>query len=240
MIDKTRLYDYYLSRNPLAYKKYAVLDFEEIYPQFDSYFSRFLPVDRQAKILDLGCGSGAFVSWLYTKGYENAEGIDVSQEQIDTGINRGVKSLKWVVTFEYLKGRQDEYVLISAHDLIEHFEKEGILCLLNLIFEALQRGGNVLVLTLNTELLFSSRTKYSHFTHEIGFTPHSLSRVLYFTGFRDVKIFPKEPYVHGLRSAVRWVLWTGIKQFARLYLSVEAESTGSGVYTQVMYGIGSK
>ncbi len=141
MKNKTRLYDYYLTRNPLAYDKYAVLDFGKIYPQFDSYFRRFLPNDAQVKILDLGCGSGAFVSWLHAKGYENAEGIDVSREQIHTGTKRGVKSLECADVFEYLKDREGEYALISAHDLIEHFEKEEILCLLNLIFKALQRGG---------------------------------------------------------------------------------------------------
>ncbi len=240
MKNKTRLYDYYLTRNPLAYDKYAVSDFEKIYPQFTAYFSRFLPEDKQAKILDIGCGSGAFVSWLHAKGYENAEGVDLSQEQIGTGTKRGVKSLRCVDAFEYLKGRQDEYALISAHDLIEHFEKEKILCLLNLVLEALQSGGAVLASTVNAESLFSARHRYYDFTHEIGFTPHSLSQVLYFTGFRDVEVFPKEPYVHGLKSAARWLLWKGMKQLIRFYLLVETGSGGFEVYTEVMYGVGRK
>lgn len=240
MKDKTRLYDYYLSRNPLAYDKYAVLDFGKIYLQFDSYFNRFLPKDRQAKILDLGCGSGAFVSWLHAKGYENVEGVDISQEQIDTGTKRDVKNLKCVNALEFLRDHKDEYALISAHDLIEHFEKEEILCLLNLIFEALGKGGSVLVSTVNAESLFSARHRYYDFTHEVGFTPHSLSQVLYFTGFTDVKVFPKEPYVHGLKSAVRWLLWKGIKQLICFYLLVETGSRGFGVYTEVMYGVGRK
>jgi hypothetical protein len=101
-------------------------------------------------------------------------------------------------------------------------------------------GGNVLISTVNTESLFSARHRYYDFTHEVSFTPHSLSQVLYFTGFADVRVFPKEPYVHGVKSAVRWLLWKGIKQFIRFYLLVETGSSGDGVYTQTMYAVGRK
>ena len=98
----------------------------------------------------------------------------------------------------------------------------------------------MLISTLNAESLFSARIRYSDFTHEVSFTPHSLSQVLYFTGFTDVKVFPKEPYVHGAKSVVRWLLWKGIKQFIRFYLLVETGSSGDGVYTQTMYAVGRK
>ncbi len=121
MKDKIRLYNYYLSRNPFAYDKYAVLDFGKIYPQFESYFSPFLAKDRQAKILDLGCGSGAFVSWLHTKGYENAEGIDVSREQIHTRTKRGVKSLECADAFEYLKDLKGKFSAVAPKALGPRF-----------------------------------------------------------------------------------------------------------------------
>ncbi len=98
----------------------------------------------------------------------------------------------------------------------------------------------MLISTVNAESLFSTRHRYYDFTHEVGFTPHSLSQVLYFTGFTDMRIFPKEPYIHGLKSAVRWFLWKGMKQLIRFYLLVETGSAGHGVYTQVMYAIGVK
>jgi len=44
-----------------------------------------LPEDKKAKIIDLGCGNGGFVYWLQQIGYQNAEGIDISAEQIETG-----------------------------------------------------------------------------------------------------------------------------------------------------------
>lgn len=100
--------------------------------------------------------------------------------------------------------------------------------------------GVVLISTMNAESLFSTRIRYSDFTHEVGFTPDSLSQVLHFIGFTDAKVFPKGPYVHGLKSAVRWVLWRSIKQLIRFYLLVETGSVGSGVYTETMYVIAHK
>lgn len=68
----------------------------------------------------------------------------------------------------------------------------------------------------------------------------SVSQVLRVTGFKVVGVFAKEPVVHGVKSAVRWVLWKIIKQFIKLYLTVETGSAGYGVYTQVMYAVGRK
>lgn len=235
-----KFYDNYLSKNPRNFEKYALLDFTSIYHSFESYYAKFLPIDKEAKMVDLGCGSGAFVSWLQSKGYKNVEGIDISKEQIDAGIKHGVQDLRRADVFEYFDDYKEAFALISAHDVMEHFKKDKILSLLTLIFEALQPAGVVLISTANAESIFSARIRYFDFTHEVAFTPHSLMQVLHFVGFEDVKIFPKVPCIHGLKSAVRWSLWKIIEHFIKFYLMVETGSTGNGVYTQVMYAVGRK
>jgi len=141
------------------------------------------------------------------KDNKSVEGIDISPEQIDAGKVHRVKNVRQQDAFAFLEAKEEVYDLISAHDLIEHFEKGRVLALLELIHKVLKPGGGrVLISTLNAESIFSARHRYYDFTHEVGFTPHSLSQVLYFTGFTDVKLFPKEPCVHGLISEVRWVL----------------------------------
>lgn len=240
MDHKQQIYARYLSSCPDNLLKYRFSSFDQQFLMFEAYFGRLIPRNKKANILDLGCGSGAFVAWLQSKGYKSVEGIDISPEQIDAGKAHRVKNLRQQDVFAFLEAKEEVYDLISAHDLIEHFEKDRVLALLELIYKALKPGGNVLISTLNAESIFSARHRYSDFTHEVGFTPHSLSQVLYFTGFRDVKIFPKEPYVHGVKSAVRWVLWRSIKQLIRFYLLVEAGSVESGVYTETMYVIAHK
>jgi hypothetical protein len=51
---------------------------------------------------------------------------------------------------------------------------------------------------------------------------------------RDLRLFtvvPLEPHVHGPASALRWVIWTAIKQLIRLYLVAEQGTPGGGVFT---------
>ena len=236
-----QIYTRYLSSCPENLQKYRFSSFEQQFSMFEVYFGRLIPQNKKAKILDLGCGSGAFVAWLQSKGYKGVEGIDISPEQIGAGKKYGVKNLRRGDVLAFLGDKEEVYDLISAHDLIEHFEKDRILALLELIHKALKSGGGkLLISTLNAESLFSARHRYSDFTHEVGFTPHSLCQILYFTGFKHVKIFPKGPYVHGLKSAMRWLLWRGMKQFIRFYLLVETGSSGDGVYTQTMYAVGRK
>lgn len=207
---------------------------------YEAYFGCLIPRNKKAKILDLGCGSGVFVAWLQSEGYKSVEGVDISPEQIGAGKKYGVKNLRRGDVLAFLGDKEEVYDLISAHDLIEHFEKDRILALLELIHKALKSGGKVLISTLNAESLFSARHRYYDFTHEVGFTPHSLCQILYFTGFKHVKIFPKEPYIHGLKSAIRFLLWKAIETVIRLYLLVETGNNGSGVYTQTMYAVAKK
>ncbi len=234
------IYRKYLSSCPENLLKYRFSSFDQQFLMFEAYFGHLIPQKKGAKLLDLGCGSGAFVAWLQFKGYKGVEGVDISPQQIDAGKKYGVKNLRQEDAFAFLETKEEVYDLISAHDLIEHFEKDRILALLELIYKALKSGGRLLISTLNAESLFSARIRYSDFTHQVGFTPHSLSQVLYFTGFTDVRVFPKEPYVHGLKSTVRFLLWKTIEAVIRLYLLVETGNTGSGVYTQTMYAVGRK
>ena len=61
-----------------------------------------MPEDKKAKIIDLGCGNGGFVYWLQQIGYQNAEGIDISAEQIETGQKLGIKNIKQADIKEFL------------------------------------------------------------------------------------------------------------------------------------------
>lgn len=233
------IFQHFLSRDPDNYNKYVVQDPKQVFPHFRSYFARFLPSDKAARIVDIGCGCGAFVLWLEHRGYTNVAGIDISREQVEAGKAHGVKSIHCADAFEYL-ALEDEFALIAAHDLIEHFSKEQVLEFLTLAKKALQPGGILLLSVPNGQSLLSGRIVYGDFTHQTPFTPSSLAQVLWFKGFSDVKVYPKEPVIHGMRSLCRWILWKIFKQFIRFYLLVEIGSPGDGVYTEVMYAVAHK
>jgi hypothetical protein len=78
------------------------------------------------------------------------------------------------------------------------------------------------------------RTRYWDITHELSFTPSSITQVLLASGFIDVQILEYGPVVHGIKSALRMVVWQIIRLMLRLYLLAEVGSTMDRVFTQDM------
>lgn len=61
----------------------SVYDYEKISQGYEEIYYDALPQNKNAKILDLGCGMGFCLYWLKRKGYENIIGIDLSAEMVE-------------------------------------------------------------------------------------------------------------------------------------------------------------
>ena len=71
------------------------------------------------------------------------------------------------------------------------------------------------------------------FTHELAFTRTSLAQLLLSSGFSQVTCYEDQPVPHGLKSAVRWVLWKVFRNLLRLYVAVETGDSGrNAVFSQ--------
>ena len=96
---------------------------------------------------------------------------------------------------------------------------------LELIHSVLKANGWFILGTPNASTLFSGRGRYIDFTHEIGFTPDSLSGILHVSNFKIISIQGEKPVIQDFRSLVRTLLWWIIDRFLKMYLNV-AEGTG--------------
>lgn len=208
----------------LSYKEYNLL--VKVYRK---RFKDILSKDRTVKIIDIACGAGHFLYFLQKQGYINIQGIDLSKEQIEIAQKMGVKNIAQVDLFEYLPRHTGTFDVIVANDIIEHFKRDEVLNFLDLIYSALRPGGLTIISTLNASSLFGSRSVYINLTHELGFTPESLSNVMRICNFEGVKIYPDSPVVHDLRSGVRAFFWWLIKKFLKGYITIE-RGTGRGLW----------
>lgn len=75
-----------------------------------------LTIDRSHKILDVGCGSGAFINELHQLGFANVLGIDAYLDK-DFNFPWGGKCLKASI-FDI----SEKYDLITFHHTLEHME----------------------------------------------------------------------------------------------------------------------
>jgi len=229
---RDRFYSKYISTHTRSiYGDLELSDIEKQFPAWRGYFGKFLPDNKEVKILDVGCGNGGFVYWLQEIGYKNASGIDISKEQIELAGKIGIKNVSCADIKEFLRYKKEFYDIIFARDVIEHFSKDEILEILDLIFQSLKKGGKVIIQAPNAENLLSGRLRYGDFTHEISFTADSMRQILSVVGFNDIEIIGTGPIVHGVKSFIRYILWHCVKHCLSLYLLIETGSA-KGIFSQ--------
>ncbi len=145
-----------------------------------AFLDPFLPTNKNAAIIDIGCGAGIFLYYLYKRGFENLEGIDVSPGQITAArkILDGKTRLYNANGDIFFDGKTCNYDQISMFDVIEHVPKVNMESFLKPIIYALKPGGCLMVRTPNMANIFGAYSRYLDITHEIGFTEQSLNQLM--------------------------------------------------------------
>ena len=219
---KEEIYQAYVSNHTSnLYGLNSLLKIKSHFPAWQYYYGRLLPSEPKAKILDLGCGDGGFVYWLLSKGFTVARGIDISEEQITIGRKMGIGNIQCADLMEALKDIKDEFDLIIARDVLEHFTKKDIYNILRVVHQALVPGGRFLIQVPNGEGIFCANIYYGDFTHETAFTQRSLNQVLRNTGYDHITVKPVGPAPLGLVSFLRYIVWGGISFLWRLAKLIE-------------------
>jgi len=188
---------------------------------YDANWSRLIPADRQARILDAGCGTGSLVWWLQRRGYAHAEGIDVSAEQVEVARELGVRNVAVADLTEQLVQRRRHYDVLILRDVLEHFERSHIVELVELCRDALRPGGTLLIQVPNAEAPFWGRIRYGDFTHELAFTESSLRQLFGSLGFGSVTFHPAGPVRLRGRDLPRQVLWRCLEVVYKLMVFAE-------------------
>jgi len=226
---RKRCYQTYISSHFRHLHALSDRELEHILKIYRKRFSRFLPEDKKAHIIDVACGSGHFLYFLQQTGYKNAIGIDLSKEQVEQARKKGINNVKKADLFKYLPKFSNYFQMVIANDIIEHLKKEEIIQFLDLIYTALKPGGTVIISTLNEMSLFGASLLHSDFTHETGFTPTSLWQVMSICNFKDIEIFGEGPVAYDFKSMARLFIWRCVKMALRLYMTIE-QGTGRGIW----------
>jgi 2-polyprenyl-3-methyl-5-hydroxy-6-metoxy-1,4-benzoquinol methylase len=211
---KDRFYRAYYSSHIVPRKGEFTLDRFRSYARvFDRQWSSVLPADKQARILDGGCGSGSLVWWMQQRGYVHAEGIDISAEQVAVATSLGVGQVMQGDLASFLGGRSGFYERIILRDVIEHFPRETIVETLDVCRQALRPEGAVVVQVPNAATPLWGRIRHGDFTHEMAFTEGSLRQLFAVTGFDDVHFLPTGPVLQSARGLPRHLLWKCVEAF---------------------------
>lgn len=199
---------------------------------YDSFLKGWLPEDKNAAILEVGCGWGRLLYFFKTKGYSNLQGVDISLEQVKIA-RQLIDNVTERDAIEYMDNYPALFDLIVGLDIIEHFNKEEVLHFLGACYKALRPGGRLILQTPNAESPWGMMHRYNDFTHEIAFNSNSLKRLLELCGFNKIELRQTGPVPHGVLSLGRYIIWKAIWVALALWNLAEAGSIGSGIYTRV-------
>lgn len=81
-------------------------------------------MDHNAKVIDVGCGTGRTLEVIRKYGFSNSIGVDSSETSIKLCKSRGFEPNKDVFIVDILKNeyKNNEFDLVFAEGLLEHFE----------------------------------------------------------------------------------------------------------------------
>ena len=89
--------------------------------------------------------------------------------------------------------------------------------------------------------LFGARMRYWDYLAGGAFTRASIAQLLRTCGFADVRCYEERPIPHGAKSAVRWVVWMGVRAALRLALAAETGETGrEAIFSQCLLAVAIK
>lgn len=179
------------------------------------YFKEFIlphmPADRNAAILEIGCGYGRYTV-LLTKdlGYVHTTGVDISEEQIEYAKNQyHLQNVYCRDAVEFLQQEQRNYDAVILMDVLEHLELEYAVKLLRLIHGSLNAGGKLIIQVPNG-LSPLKPIFYGDVTHVRAFSVNSMSQILRMAGFTTFEHKSLPPLIHGIWSFLHRMIWSFI------------------------------
>ena len=180
------------------------------------------PASRDSVILDLGCGHGALIQYARQRGYAEITGVDISAQQVELAARLGIKGISQCDLFQALSAIEPGSVdAVIAFDVIEHFDRRELFDFADKVRIALKKGGRWIIHAPNGASPFAGSVIYGDITHEIAFTPSSLSQLVAATGFRSINFYECAPRCHSLKSALRAAMWLCIRLILRIAILAE-------------------
>lgn len=155
--------------------------------QLPQYLKDELPADKNAPILDVGCGFGQMLMRLKDAGYSKIKGIDIGNESVDFCRKSGLDVVQIQSIKEFSELSQQRFQLILMSHVLEHIPKDEVIENLMAIRGMLLPGGSFIVMVPNAQSATGVYWMYEDYTHYQLFTAGSLIYVLKSAGFQSIE-----------------------------------------------------
>lgn len=127
------------------------------------------------RCLEIGCGTGHFLSYLHHKGIDDLKAIDLDQSLSDVIPDAVRDKFEAVDVWAYLEKTADRQMFerIFLFDVLEHFVPEDGYRLLTGLSGLLTPGGAIILKMPNASSPWGLQFQYGDLTHLAAYTPDS-------------------------------------------------------------------
>lgn len=162
------------------------VSFYDLY-KIPKYLLKVLPKNKEANILDIGCGLGQYLNEINKMGYTKTLGIDISDESIKACTEKGINVVKIEDVITFSKTITEKFDFITMSHVLEHVDKDKIIdTLIAIKTFLLKEGGAFVVMIPNGQSNTGGYWMYEDFTHSTLFTAGSIIYVLKSAGFEEI------------------------------------------------------
>ena len=169
-----------------------------------------LPAQRNAPVLDVGCGRGYALEMLRARGFSAIEGIDRDPGQVNFARGRGLPVSLVSDSAAYLRERPGTFRLMLLMDVLEHLGADSRSELLDAMHAAGASGCRLCCTVPNAASPMASYWRHIDYTHQTLFTVESLEYLLTSCGWRVRSIEPIE-----FHYRPRWLFWLPTRRTLR-------------------------
>jgi len=180
--------------------------YEKFYQFYRHNYLKYIPTDRNARILVISCGPGYFVNMLAKHGYKNVVGIDSFESKVKYAQQRNL-DCRVERAFPFLAARKEALDVIFCEQELNHLTKKEMLVFLRLVRESLTPGGTLIVHGLNgANPITGSEALAQNFDHYNTFTEYTMRQILEHSKFEQIQVFPLHLYVF-YKNPFNYVAW---------------------------------
>ncbi len=140
-------------------------------------------IDKNAKILDIGCSGGALLKDLRQEGFSEFYGADISAEAVALAKSRGVNNVFQADAIK-IPGENETYDVLVASDVIEHIADDN--AALQEWKRLLKKGGKLFIFAPAFKFLWSGHDEANH--HFRRYTKKEFVQLLEKSGLTVQKI----------------------------------------------------
>ena len=192
-------------------------------------YTAWLPADRHAAVLDVGCGDGRVLAFLAGAGYQRLEGFDRDAAAVEAARARVTAPI--VVEHDwarFLDPRPRAFDLIVLKDVVYYVPREQVVEALQTVRRAVKPGGRVIVEVFNGAAFTGPFV--AHKDDGILWIPteHTIRAFLERAGFANITLHAHVPPARTLRRRafnLLAIVWRGILRV--IYLAERGLSEGN-------------